>query len=140
MGRDESAKQTVARFLEKLKLNPTILHEQPNSGRTLIEKFELHAQSAFAVILLTPDDVGAMKEEKEKLNPRARQNVILELGYFLGLLGRERVCPLIVDGVEIPSDYDGVAYVPLDDSGGWRLELIRELRAAGFDVDANLAL
>ena len=109
-------------------------------GRTLIEKFEQHAQAAFAVILLTPDDVGAMVGEEEKLKLRARQNMILELGYFLGLLGRDRVCPLIVEGVEIPSDYDGVAYVRLDDSGGWRLDLIRELKAAGIDVDANLAL
>ena len=138
-GRDESTKQTVARFLEKLRLDPIILHEQPNQGRTLIEKFEEHAQAAFAVILLTPDDVGKIVGEEE-LKPRARQNVILELGYFLGVLGRERVSPLIVDGVEIPSDYDGVAYVPLEDSGGWRLELIRELKAAGLHVDANLAL
>ena len=139
-GRDKSTKHTVARFLEKLGLSPTILHEQPNLGRTLIEKFEQNAQAAFAVILLTPDDVGGMVGEEDKLKPRARQNVILELGYFLGVLGRDRVCPLIVEGVEIPSDYDGVAYVPLDDLGGWRLELIRELRAAGLDVDANLAL
>ena len=139
-GRDESAKQTVARFLEKLGLSPTILHEQPNLGRTLIEKFEQHSQAAFAVILLTPDDVGAMVGEEEMLEPRARQNVILELGYFLGLLGRDRVCPLIVEGVEIPSDYDGVAYVRLDESEGWRLKLVGELKAAGIDVDANLAL
>ena len=138
-GRDESTKQTVARFLEKLSLTPTILHEQPNSGRTLIEKFEQHAPAAFAVILLTPDDVGAVVGEEDNLKPRARQNVILELGYFLGLLGRDRVCPLIVEGVEIPSDYDGVAYVRLDEFEGWQLKLIRELRAAGLDIDANLA-
>lgn len=139
-GHDDGVKQAVARFLEQLELSPTILHEQPNLGRTLIEKFEQHAQTTFAVILLTPDDVGKTKEGDEELKPRARQNVILELGYFLGVLGRERVCPLVTEGVEIPSDYDGVAYVPLDDSGGWRLELIRELKAAGFDVDANRAL
>ena len=132
-GRDESTKQTVARFLEKLSLTPTILHEQPNSGRTLIEKFEQHAQkAAFAVILLTPDDVGAVVGEEDNLKPRARQNVILELGYFLGTpWTSHRVCPLIVEGVEIPSDYDGVAYVRLDEFEGWELKLIRELRAAG---------
>ena len=138
-GRDNEAKETVARFLQKLDLTPIILHEQPNQGRTIIEKFEQHAQVGFAVALLTPDDVGALKNEEKKLKPRARQNVVFELGYFLGRLGRERVCALIKGNVEPPSDYDGVVYISLDD-GGWKMNLIRELKNAGFEVDANRAL
>ena len=88
-GRDESARQTVARFLEKLDLEPVILHEQPSKGRTIIEKFEDHSDVGFVVVLLTPDDVGKRKDEKSDLKPHARQNVILELGFFLGSLGRE---------------------------------------------------
>ena len=138
-GRDNEAKETVARFLEKLALTPVILHEQPNQGRTIIEKFEQHAQVGFAVALLTPDDVGALKNEEKKLKPRARQNVVFELGYFLGRLGRKRVCALIKGNVEPPSDYDGVVYISLDD-GGWKMNLIRELKNSGFEVDANRAL
>ena len=138
-GRDNEAKETVARFLENLSLAPVILHEQANLGRTIIEKFEQHAQVGFAVALLTPDDVGALKGDEKNLKPRARQNVVFELGYFLGLLGRERVCALTKGNVEIPSDYDGVVYISLDD-GGWKMKLIKELKNVGFDVDANKAL
>ena len=120
-GRDNEAKETVARFLQNLGLTPVILHEQPNQGRTIIEKFERNAQVGFAVALLTPDDVGALKNEEKNLKLRARQNVVFELGYFLGRLGRERVCALTKGNVEIPSDYVGVVYIPLDD-GGWKME------------------
>ena len=138
-GRDNEAKETVARFLEKLTLTPVILHEQPNEGRTIIEKFEQHAQVGFAVALLTPDDVGALRDSSNDLKPRARQNVVFELGYFLGRLGRKRVCALTKGNIEIPSDYDGVVYISLDD-GGWKMDLIRELKNVGFEVDANKAL
>ena len=93
-GHDEAARETVARFLEKLGLEPVILHEQANKGHTIIEKFEDHADVAFAVVLLTPDDVGKGKGEKSDPKLRARQNVILELGFFLGRLGRKCVSPL----------------------------------------------
>lgn len=138
-GRDNEAKETIARFLENLGLTPVILHEQPNQGRTIIEKFERHAQVGFAVALLTPDDVGELQDKRNDLKPRARQNVVFELGYFLGRLGRERVCALIKGNVEPPSDYDGVVYISLDDRG-WKMDLIRELKNVGFDVDANRAL
>ena len=139
-GRDNEAKEAVARFLERLDIEPVILHEQPNQGRTIIEKFEEHAQAAFAVVLLTPDDAGALENEKDKLRPRARQNVIFEFGYFIGRLGRKRVCALTKGDLEMPSDYDGVLYVPLDAAGAWRMRLVKELKAAGLNVDANLAL
>ena len=139
-GRDLGTRDSVARFLETLKLQPVILDEQADRGQTIIEKFEQHAQEVrFAVVLLTPDDEGRIRGEKSDLKPRARQNVIFELGYFARSFGRNRVCALTKGGVEIPSDYDGVVYIPLDDSGGWKMRLIRELKAAEFDVDANLA-
>ena len=140
-GRDEGAKHKVARFLGDLELEPVILDEQADRGRTIIAKFEQEAERVgFAVVLLTPDDEGRLKGEDSDLRPRARQNVIFELGYFAGSLGRNRVCALTKEDVEIPSDYDGVVYIPLDDSEGWKIGLVRELKAAGFDVDANLAL
>ena len=139
-GRDNEAKETVARFLEKLDLKPVILNEQPDQGGTIIEKLEQYAQVEFVVALLTPDDVGALKDDEKNLKPRARQNVVFELGYCVGRLGRDRVCALTKGDVEIPSNYSGVVYVPLDAAGGWKIKLIRELQNVGFDVDANRAV
>ena len=139
-GRDEGTKNIVARFLETLSLEPVILQEQPNEGRTIIEKFEEYAQAGFAVILCTPDDVGALATEQEGLTLRPRQNVVLEWGFFLGRIGRERVCALVKGNVEIPSDYAGVVYIDLDDSGGWNMKLARELSKAGLSVDLNRLL
>ena len=137
-GRDEAAKQTVARYLEGLELEPIILQEQPNEGRTIIEKFEEESQTVgFAVVLGTPDDVGALASEPDNQQLRMRQNVVFELGYFAAALGRNRVCVLLKGDVERPSDYDGVIYIPFDDGEGWKLTLGRELRAGGFAVDLN---
>lgn len=140
-GHDESALHKVEQFLGCLGQDVVILRKQANEGRTIIEKFEDYADVGFAVVLLTADDRGgSVSASHSDLQSRARQNVILELGYFLGRLGRSRVCALHVDGVEIPSDYSGVLYVKLDDHGGWKLELAKELRAAGFSVDLNKAI
>jgi predicted nucleotide-binding protein len=140
-GHDAGAKETVARFLQKLDLHPVILHEQPNAGRTLIEKFEANADVSFAVVLLTPDDRGGPAVASyEKQSGRARQNVILELGYFLGRLGRERVCALCEEGTEVPSDLHGVVYVPIDSSGAWRFRLAKELKLVFPAVDLNKAM
>ncbi|MNX87245.1 putative nucleotide-binding protein containing TIR-like domain protein [compost metagenome] len=140
-GHDEGLKQTVARFLEKLGLNPIILHEQPNRGRTIIEKFEQHASVGFAVALFTADDLCSTGEGANASSKyRARQNVVFEFGFFMGKLGRDKVCALYEEGVELPSDYQGVLYIPLDKSERWKFDLLKELKFAGFDVDANLAL
>ena len=88
---------------------------------------------------MTPDDVGSLKDGEPNLKPRARQNVIFEFGYFIGTLSRKRVCALVKGNVEKPSDYDGVLYIPLDDLGAWEMGLIKELKTAGFNVDANRA-
>lgn len=139
-GHDEEAKQSVARFLEKLQLEPVILQEQPNEGRTIIEKFEKNADVEYAIILLTPDDVGYPKDKPDEAGSRARQNVILELGYFVGRLSRKRVCALCKGSVEIPSDYHGVLYLPMDDADGWKLKLAREIKQSGLSIDLNLAI
>jgi predicted nucleotide-binding protein len=138
-GHDNGIKETVARFLSQLKLNPIILHEQANEGRTIIEKFEQFSAVPYAIALFTPDDVGGTAIDP-KLTPRARQNVIFEFGYFIGKLGRKNVCGLFKKGVEIPSDYSGVLYIPIDDDGYWKMLLVKEMKAAGFDIDANLVL
>ena len=137
-GRDHGTRDTVTRFVEGLGLEAVILQEQPDQGRTIIEKFEQCAQGDFALALFTPDDVGG--RDDDALQPRARQNVIFEFGYFIGKFGRDRVRALVKGNPEIPSDYSGVIYIPLDESEGWKMTLIREMRSAGFDIDANRAL
>ncbi|MBI5216305.1 MAG: nucleotide-binding protein [Ignavibacteriae bacterium] len=139
-GHDEGLKDAVARFLSKIELNPIILHEQPNQGRTIIEKFEAHASTPYAVALFTPDDIGGSAKSPESLQPRARQNVVFEFGYFIGKLGRNNVTAIYQEGVELPSDYLGVVYIPLDPNGNWKFLLVKELKSAGFIVDANKAL
>lgn len=137
-GHDEAVREAVARFISKLDLTPIILHEQASQGRTIVEKLEHHGDVGYAVILLTPDDVGGTSPDK--LQSRARQNVVLELGYFFGRLGRDHVCALYKGELELPSDFLGVIYIPFDGGEGWRLRLAKELKAAGFPVDMNKAI
>jgi len=136
-GHDEGAKEGVARFLQRLHLQPVILHEQPNKGRTIIEKFEDHSDVAFAVVLFTPDDMGHPAASPAAAKPRARQNVLLELGFFMHAIGRHNVCVLYTPGVELPSDYAGVLYLELDRPGAWQVQLAKEMKAAGLPVDMN---
>jgi Predicted nucleotide-binding protein containing TIR-like domain len=111
-----------------------MLREQPNLGRTLIEKFERHAAEVpYAIIVLTADDKGSRADDTES-RPRGRQNVIFEVGYFYGRIGRDHVSVLLQAGVEKPSDMDGIAYITFDDNGAWKTELFRELGHAGFDI------
>lgn len=134
-GHDEGARESVARYLEKIGFEPIILHEQANKGRTVIEKVEANGDVGFAVVLLTPDDEG--HKLGDPMEPRARQNVLLELGYFIGRLGRANVCAIRKNDVAIPSDFAGVVWENMDDAGAWKQALARELQAAGHNIDWN---
>jgi predicted nucleotide-binding protein len=106
------------------------------------------------VVILTPDDLGATVDKTHDaavaadnpdavvgaLESRARQNVIFELGFFFGKLGRKRVCALLAEGIKGPSDIDGVVYVPMDENGAWQMLLAREMRHAGLNIDLNDAV
>ena len=135
-GHDEGPREMVARFITNIGLEPVILHEQENRGMTVPEKLDTFGNVGYAVVLLTPDDMGRTKSESKE-SPRARQNVILELGYFVARLGRERVAALKKGDVEIPSDYLGVVYTQFDEGGAWRLKLAQELRSSGYEIDLN---
>lgn len=139
-GHDERVVQETARLLERLGQEVVILRDQPNAGKTIIEKFEEYSDVGFAVVLLTGDDRGGTAATAfDDQTPRARQNVIFEMGYFIGRLGRGRVCVLYQQGVEIPSDYSGVLYHEIDAGSAWRIHLANELRAANFQIDLNKA-
>jgi predicted nucleotide-binding protein len=118
-------------------LKPVILDEQEKLGKTIIEKLEEHAyKTSFAIILLTGDDEGRLKGTGD-MRPRARQNVILELGLFIGAIKRQNVAVLFEHGVELPSDVGGLLFIELDSGDGWRYKLAREMRASGLPVDMN---
>jgi predicted nucleotide-binding protein len=132
-GQNDAARTAVVSFLESIGLVGIVLHEQPNMGRHLLTKFIQEADLVtFAVVLMTDDDEGRRKGEE--LAPRARQNVILELGYFLAHLGQAKVCALITPGLETPSDFDGIAYIRMDEEQQWQQELKREVLAARMPV------
>lgn len=118
-GHDQALKTDVEQFIHQIGLEPIVLHRQPDKGRTLIEKFEQHSDVGYAFILLTPDDVAytvdqdALPDSSRKKEKRSRPNVIFEFGYFVGKLGRDRVCCLYKEGVVLPSDLDGLVYKKL---------------------------
>ena len=132
-GRDDSIKDAVARFVEKQKLDAIILNEQPNKGKTIIEKIESFSNVKVAICLFSADDTGRLKTDTTE-SLRARQNVVFEAGYFIGKLGREHVITIVENGVEIPSDLQGIVYTS---SEHWKIDLLKELNALGFDIDIN---
>jgi predicted nucleotide-binding protein len=140
-GHDEQLKVETELFLTNLGLEPVVLHRQPDEGKTIIEKFEKHADVGFAFVLFTPDEIAytvdqlLVPETARKKEYRARPNVIFEFGFFVGKLGRGRVCGLLRGTVTRPSDMDGLIYK--DASKGiepiaWNL--IQELKAARYDI------
>jgi predicted nucleotide-binding protein len=140
-GHNETVRESCARFLKRLELRPIILHEKPNAGKSIIEKFQDHADVAFGVVVLTADESGGLKNSKSSgQNSPARQNALFEFGYLLGKLGRSNVCALIESGVELPSDFKGVLFVEIDGEGNWKFNLARKITAAGIDIDLNNAM
>ena len=139
-GHDEAAREKVERLIEKIGLEPVVLNKQANGGKTILEKIEAHGEVGFAVVLFTADDLGGSIRNSSPTEHRPRQNVLLELGYFWGKIGRDRVCLLNAIGSSISSDLAGLGYTSLDERGAWRLELVKELKYAGYTVDANALL
>lgn len=132
-GHDTVLKESVARIIEKQGLKAVILSEQVNQGRTIIEKFEDYSDVSGAICLFSADDVGSAKAESNG-KFRARQNVVLETGYFMGKLGRSRIVILADEGVEMPSDLSGIVYT---DTKNWQFDLLKELKAMGYPIDFN---
>ena len=136
-GHDKQARLEVAIFIKSLGLKDIVLDEQASSGKTIIEKIEDYTNVGFGIVLYTPCDLGASQEEKELLKPRARQNVVFEHGYLMGKIGRENVCALVKGDIEKPTDIAGVVYISMDEGGGWKLAVAKEMRSSGYDVDLN---
>lgn len=141
-GRDEKVRESVELFLHRIGLRPIVLFREVSSGRVIIEKFEHYADRVgYAVILLTPEDVGYLKPDynggtKGAEEERARQNVVFEMGFFFSHLGRGRVAALQKGRVSKPSDIDGIVYIQMKDGDiEWKVTLAKEMLAAGLSVD-----
>ena len=136
-GHDDALKNEVQLFLTRLGLEPIVLHEQINRGQiTIIDKFEKNADVGFAIVLYTPCDIGRSNTKTEQENqPRARQNVIFEHGYFVAKLGKENVVTLRKDNIEIPSDLSGIIYEAYDIPGAWKHRIARALESSGYEID-----
>jgi predicted nucleotide-binding protein len=144
-GIDDISKLELYRMLRGMNFEPIILHEQPSMGKTIIEKLEYYGKEAgYAFVLLSPDDLGGLKQDlvvlqkideiKEKLNERARQNVIFEMGWFQGKIGRDRVCIIYPVEMELPTDIDGMVYIGYNYSiRECYADIIKELRAVKYE-------
>ncbi len=137
-GHDDAVKINVARFIEKLNIEAIILHEKPSSGKTIIEKIEEYSDVGFGIVLYTPCDIGSKKGDEKNIKPRARQNVVFEHGFLIGKIGRNNVCALVKDETETPNDISGVVYISLNND--WKIDLAKELRNSGYEVDMNLVI
>lgn len=134
-GHDDHLKKEVQLLLSRAELDDIVLHEQPDKGRNVIDKLIEETESAsYAIALLCPED------EIENGTKRARQNVILEVGYFLGKLGKSKVRLIKKGDVEIPSDLKGILYTEYDEKRNWKTNILKEIQAAGIDIDMNKIL
>ncbi|HRO74811.1 MAG TPA: nucleotide-binding protein [Crocinitomicaceae bacterium] len=141
-GRNISMRDKVSSMLGKLKLDYVILETEYNNGATVIEKFLREAKECkYAVVLFSADDIGKLNSETAITRNRTRQNVILELGYFLAQVGRSNIIILHEANKEIekPSDFDGIVYEPFDEFGAWKGKLVKEMKRAKIYIDAKLA-
>jgi predicted nucleotide-binding protein len=139
-GHDSAARTDLEAMLRRWRLEPLILDQLPNEGQTIIEKLEkATGEAKFAIVLATPDDEGHRAGHVDENAFRARQNVVLELGMMLALLGRKNVAILMKqqDTMEKPSDIQGLIYIPFKDS----LQkdagplLAKEMSAQGYPIN-----
>ena len=147
-GRDQKALNELRKILVEFGVTPVILSEQPSGGRTIVEKLEDYSDVGYAFIILTPDDLGGVTELGgvwsrparlrkflKTAHPRPRMNVVLEFGFFVGKLGRNRVTCLLKKPVEQPSDMQGIVYLSFKESlEEIREEIRKELEAAGYKI------
>ncbi|OZY86426.1 hypothetical protein CBP51_05200 [Cellvibrio mixtus] len=140
-GHDSEFKNDVERFVHEIGLEPIVLHRQADAGSTIIEKFEKNSDVGYAFVLLSPDEIAytvdqiEIPERSRKIEHRARPNVIFEFGYFIGKLGRSRVCCLHKGNVSIPSDLSGIIYKKIDtDIDSQAYAIIKDLKGAGYKI------
>ena len=149
-GQDEKFLKEVVTFIDSLGIKAVVLKEVGGASRSLIDKFfQIGGAARFAIVLLSGDDLGTSKLQFDEpgagvnaLKYRARQNVILELGYFYGLLGWDNVFVLEkmparrFPDFERPSDLGGVVFDRYDVGGNWKIAIAHQLEAHGFALQS----
>ena len=140
-GHDQGLKTDVERFVHEIGLVPVVLHRETDQGATIIEKFEKHSDVGYAFVLLTPDEISFtvdqenIQDNERTKEYRARPNVIFEFGYFVGKLGRNKVCCLYKGETTLPSDLSGLIYKKVEDSiDSQAYSIIKELKAVGYSL------
>ncbi len=138
-GHDSTAKVQLEAMLRRWKIEPLILDQLPSQGQTIIEKLEAASKDAdFGIVLATPDDEGHRANRPDEKSLRARQNVVLELGMLLALLGRSRVAILLKDqkNMEKPSDIQGLIYIPFKENVAETSTILaKEMDEHGFKIE-----
>ena len=140
-GHDTEARDQLELALRRLGLEPYILMNTSGGGKTIIEALEgkigKDFSSDFGIVLITPDDMGySIKEGKEKEEPRARQNVILETGMLLSSLTRERIAFVVKGNIEMPSDLQGIIHYGYNKHVDEIMpKLCKRFQEAGFRLD-----
>ena len=135
-GHDTPARDQLELLLLRMTIKPVILSNMAPDGKTIIEALIANTDVPYAVVLLTPDDEGHITGKDDEKKFRARQNVVLELGMFLAKLGREKVAILHKGNLELPSDINGLIYIPFKDSVQQaKNKLAASLQKAGFYID-----
>lgn len=138
-GRDTIAREQLELILRRLRLEPIVLPNLTGGGDTIIENLAVLTNADFACVLLTPDDEGRLRDDDQPLKPRARQNVVLEMGMVLAKLGRQRVAILVKDTkgnpIERPTDIEGIMYIPFEKHiNEAKNKLAGRLQEVGFDI------
>ena len=134
-GHDSSLKYNVSSWLSSRALQPIVLHEMANCGtNAILQKIEKYSDVSCAIILMTADDLGKVKDS-DNLQPRARQNVVFEAGYFCGKLGSDRVIILYEEGGDLPGDLGGCVYIVADEHDGWREKVLKEFKAMRIEFE-----
>lgn len=144
-GHDTQSREQLELILHKLELDPFVLANKGGNGMTIIEALETeivknHSEKCkFGIVLLTPDDMGYSKKDGEtKAEPRARQNVVLEMGMLISSLGRPNVAILKKGHLEVPSDANGIIYLSYNDHVKEVVpRLVERLQNAGVTVSAK---
>ncbi len=141
-GHDEGAREQLELILHRLGLHPFVLSNTGGGGRTIIEALENETgprpgRARFGIVLMTPDDVGYAKRDGEsEAEPRARQNVVMEMGMLISAIGRKNVAILKKGHLEVPSNVDGIIYLSFNEHVKEIVpKLVDRLREAGFDLD-----
>lgn len=142
-GHDSTSKEQLELILHKLGLQHFVLANSGGGGLTIIEALEKEigpdGNSKFGIVLLTPDDFGYSKlEGAEKAQPRARQNVVLEMGMLISAVGRRNTVILKKGHLEVPSDASGILYLGFNEHVKETVpRLVDRLKSSGFEINPD---